>query len=154
MKTFLEYLKENYAGWKMFSALSIDEKVNRLIEYPYDSSKYYHVFDPKNLESIKKNGVIGEAIWVSKGKPWENYNKGWCLELDLTGMNINHDIRWDKKDGTFIVTGPIDSSRITKVFEYLDKIDEREDVFASKASKDSVVGLFNSIKSMILRYGL
>ena len=78
----------------MWDSLSTEEKAKRIIKYPYDKNKYYHVTDKNNLKSIMSKGISGDEIWVSKGKPV--YSDGVCLELDLKNINLKPDERWKR----------------------------------------------------------
>lgn len=122
----LRILKENRI--KLFHDLSYEEKIHRLIQQPYTKGRFYHVTDPSNLQSILRNGIIGEDIWVSKDEPHEEYNSGILLELDLKGFKLNRDVRWKDEAGTFVITEHIPPSAITDVFLWFDSVNYREDL--------------------------
>lgn len=129
-----DIINEAIDGWVMFSDLSFEGKIARLATLPYDSSKFYHVTDADNINNIMQNGITGDEVWVSAGKPWKNYINGYCLELDLTDVEKYPDVRWKEEDGIYIINGGIEPDRILKAYEYLDNIDMREDIFADNST--------------------
>lgn len=148
-KLILEVINSN---WVLFSELPLEGKVQRLSTYPYDDSKFYHVSSEENASSIMRNGLVGEEIWVSKGKPWENYLGGYCFELDLSGIDMFKDPRWKDEDEVYVINDPVSPDRITKVFEYFDRLQMREDTFAAQSSDRSVDG--DKVAELIKKYEL
>jgi hypothetical protein len=133
-----------YLSW---DKLPFKEKVKRIAQYPYTKEKYYHVTDEDNISSIISRGIIGEEIWVSKGKPV--YSDGICLELDLKNIRIERDNRWKKSDDVFVALEPIPPKAITKIFLWIDKLKIREDELAiqfDRASKEEIIEFIETEK--------
>jgi len=143
---------ESVNGNIRFQDAPMSDKIDRISKYPYDNNKYYHVTSPDNVESIITKGIQGDEIWVTKGKPWKEYTNGSLIELELNSEDLVRDSRWNDEHGVFVSTKDIPPDSITKVFDWIDTINVREDILANQFSDRDRLNNDDIIK-LLNRYG-
>ena len=145
MKRYRSYFKEN-KNLTLFGDLRLNDKIKNLSFYPYNNSLYYHATHKDNYKNIIRSGIKGDEIWVSKGKPIDDYNTGVLFALNLKDIELKPDLRWKTSDQVYITTEFISPKRIVRIFDYFDELDMREDILALKVHKKSKQDIINIIE--------